>query len=87
MAAADLEKCAFMGNDFKNEISIVRLINDMVMVSKTLYKQISRYNHFDSRAKLLSPDPINFPSLFELQKIYQTKDSASEKSDDIKSAA
>ncbi|AZZ35547.1 hypothetical protein CIK05_01600 [Bdellovibrio sp. qaytius] len=89
-AANELQKCDFMGTDFKNEISIVRLINDMVMVSKALAKQTNRYNHFDRRAKLQAPEPINFSSLFELQKVYKNKDAndiLNEKSDDAKSAA
>jgi len=62
----------------------------MVMVSKSLHKQTSRYNHFDRRAKLLAPDPISFSSLFELQKVYKNKDAndiLNEKPDESKSAA
>lgn len=90
-AATDSDKCDFMGTDFKNEINIVRLINDMVMVSKNLTKQASRYNHFDRRSKISTPDPINFSSLFELQKVYKSTEANNEglieKPDDIKSAA
>ncbi|MES2803756.1 MAG: hypothetical protein V4654_14785 [Bdellovibrionota bacterium] len=89
-SASDIEKCDFMGTDFKNEINIVRLINDMVVVSKTLSKQTGRYNHFDRRAKLLSPDPIAFSSLFELQKVYKNKDAddlIGKTTDEAKSAA
>lgn len=73
-SAVDTDKCDFMGADFKNEINIVRLINDMVVVSKTLNKHTSRYNNFNRRAKMVSPEPISFPSLFELQKVYTNKD-------------
>lgn len=88
-ATNGIQQCDFMGADFKNEISIVRLINDMVMVSKSLSKQTSRYNNFDRRAKLQSPEPINFSSLFELQKVYKNKDAndtLNEKSEDAKAA-
>lgn len=88
-AVTDGDHCDFMGTDFKNEINIVRLINDMVMVSKSLAKQTGRYNHFDRRAKLALPDPISFSSLFELQKVYKNKDAneiLNEKSEE-KSAA
>lgn len=90
VAPNDLDKCDFMGTDFKNEINIVRLINDMVIVSKTLSKQTIRYNHFDRRAKMSSPEPITFSSLFELQKVYKNKNTNEdliEKADDTKSAA
>ncbi len=72
-----------------NEINIVRLINDMVMVSKSLAKQTNRYNNFDRRAKLQAPEPINFSSLFELQKVYKNKEASevmNEKLDDAKAA-
>lgn len=89
-AAADTDKCDFMGTDFKNEINIVRLINDMVLVSKALSKHASRYNNFDRRAKILAPEPISFASLFELQKVYKNKDANDDlidKTSDEKSAA
>lgn len=89
--AIDTDKCDFMGTDFKNEINIVRLINDMVVVSKALSKHTSRYNHFDRRAKMMAPEPISFASLFELQKVYKNKDANDDliekTSDDAKSAA
>lgn len=71
--AQDTHQSDFMGTDFKNEINIVRLINDMVIVSKTLNKQVIRYNHFDRRAKMIAPEPINFTSLFELQKVFKNQ--------------
>ncbi len=74
----DIDKCDVMGADFKNEINIVRLINDMVAVSKTLSKQVSRYNNFDRRSKVNSPEPINFASLFELQKVFKNKEANDE---------
>lgn len=87
----DVDKCDFMGSDFKNEINIVRLINDMVTVSKTLNKQVSRYNHFDRRAKMIAPEPINFTSLFELQKVFKNQNASDELierlPEDAKSAA
>lgn len=89
-ATTDADKCDFMGTDFKNEINIVRLINDMVIVSKALSKQTTRYNNFDRREKLQSPEPITFSSLFELQKVYKNKNASDdliEKTDDTKSAA
>lgn len=87
----DADQCDFMGTDFKNEINIVRLINDMVTVSKTLNKQVSRYNHFDRRAKMIAPEPINFTSLFELQKVFKNQNASEELierlPEDAKSAA
>lgn len=88
-AINDPDKCDFMGSDFKNEINIVRLINDLVTVSKALNRQINRYNHFDPRAKLQAPDPISFASLFELQKVFKNKDASEaliEKPEEAKAA-
>lgn len=90
-SALPTDKHDFMGTDFKNEINIVRLINDMVMVSKTLAKQVGRYNHFDRRAKMATPEPINFASLFELQKVFKSPEANDELierlPEDAKSAA
>lgn len=73
------DKYDFMGTDFKNEINIVRLINDMVAVSKALAKQVNRYNHFDrSTKKMVLPEPINFASLFELQKVFKNQEASDE---------
>lgn len=89
--AHDPAQTDFMGSDFKNEINIVRLINDMVTVSKTLNKQVNRYNHFDRRAKMIAPEPINFTSLFELQKVFKNQNASDELierlPEDAKSAA
>jgi hypothetical protein len=70
----EANQCDFMGVDFKNELSIVRTINDLVSVSKTLHKQTTRYNHFDRRARLQVFEPINFPSLYELQKVFKSEE-------------
>jgi len=63
-----------MGADFKNEINIVRLINDMVSVSKVLNKTITKYNNFDRKVRLPQKESINFTSLFELQKVFKNED-------------
>jgi len=66
-----------MGTDFKNEINIVRLINDMVSVSKVHCKMIAKYNNFDKKIKIPQKESINFTSLFELQKVFKNEDGAS----------
>lgn len=70
----EYEKCDFMSGDFKNEINIVRLINDMVSVSKTLHKHYERYNNLSRGAKREVPPPINFDSLIELQQVFKIKE-------------
>lgn len=68
------EKYDFMGTDFKNEIYIIRLINDVVAVSKTLTKQITRYNSLERKISIAPVEPVYFRSLFELQKVFLNKD-------------
>lgn len=70
----EYEKCDFMSGDFKNEINIVRLINDMVSISKTLHKHYERYNNLSRGAKREVPAPINFDSLIELQQVFKIKE-------------
>lgn len=71
---AETEKCDFMCTDFKNEINIVRLINDMVSVSKTLTKQVERFNSLNGRVKRSVPATITFDSLMELQQVFKIKE-------------
>lgn len=66
-----------MGTDFKNEINIVRLINDMVSVSKVHSKMITKYNNFDKKVRIPQKESIYFTSLFELQKVFKNEDSTS----------
>jgi hypothetical protein len=80
--AAESKQIDFMGTDFKNEISIVRLINDMVSISKTLHTLLARYRHFERGIKIKLMEPINFPSLFELQKIFNVEISTSDSDSD-----
>jgi len=63
-----------MGTDFKNEIMIARLINDLVSVSKIMNKMITKYNNFDKKSKLQLREAIYFTSLFELQKVFKAED-------------
>lgn len=68
----------FMGTDFKNEINIVRVINDMIMISRALNKQLNKLYTFERRSKNNIPEPISFPSLFELQKVFKNGHAADE---------
>lgn len=64
-----------MGTDFKNEINIARIINDLVSISKILNKVIVRYNNFDKKTKIQTRESIYFTSLFELQKVFKSAES------------
>lgn len=68
---ANADTADFMGDDFKNEIQIVRTISDMALVSRALSKQIYKFNHFDKRISIQPQEPINFPSMFELQRVFR----------------
>ena len=75
-----------MGTDFKNEITIARLINDLVSVSKIMNKMISKYNNFDKKSKIPVRESIYFTSLFELQKVFKVEDLDSHKSNNKNAA-
>ncbi len=68
---ASADTADFMGDDFKNEIQIARTISDMALVSRTLSKQIYKFNHFDKRISIQPQESINFPSMFELQRVFR----------------
>ena len=68
---ANADTADFMGDDFKNEIQIVRTISDMALVSRALSKQIYKFNHFDKRISIQPQESVNFPSMFELQRVFR----------------
>ncbi len=69
---ANADTADFMGDDFKNEIQIARTISDMALVSRALCKQIYKFNHFDKRISIQPQESVNFPSMFELQRVFRT---------------
>ncbi len=68
---ANADTADFMGDDFKNEIQIARTISDMALVSRALSKQIYKFNHFDKRISIQPQESVNFPSMFELQRVFR----------------
>lgn len=68
---ANADTADFMGDDFKNEIQIARTISDMALVSRALSKQIYKFNHFDKRVSIQPQEAVNFPSMFELQRVFR----------------
>lgn len=68
---ANADTADFMGDDFKNELQIARTISDMALVSRALSKQIYKFNHFDKRISIQPQESVNFPSMFELQRVFR----------------
>lgn len=65
------QKVDFMGNDFKNELTIARTINDMVSVSRVWCRLILKYNNLERKNKLPYVEPIQFNSMFELHRVFK----------------
>lgn len=63
----------FIGTDIKNELNIVRIINDLVSISKTLQRQVTKFNHLERKNKVPYKEVISFPSYFELQRVLHYK--------------
>lgn len=70
----------FMGTDFKSEISILRIIKDMVELSTILNKRIDAYNIVNPKNPLSTVNSLYFPSLAEVNRVFKTeiKDSNAE---------
>ncbi|MBC7419165.1 MAG: hypothetical protein H7328_00420 [Bdellovibrio sp.] len=60
----------FMSNDFKNEISIIRLIKDISSLSARLNKRSDSYNLTNQSAKLATVDNLIFTSMIEVNRIF-----------------
>ena len=75
----------FMGTDFKSEISIIRIIKDMVEVSIILNNRVDAYNILNPKAPIANVNNLVFPSLSEVNRIFKTEHT--KLSDDTSEAA
>lgn len=75
----------FMGTDFKSEISIIRVIKDMVEISLILNKRVDAYNILNPKAPIQNVNPLIFPSMSEVNRIF--KNEGNQFSDDPAEAA
>ena len=63
----------FMGTDFKNELSIIRLIKDMVEISAMLNKRIEIYNEANLKTPMNKVSTLLFPSFVEVNRVFAGK--------------
>ncbi len=76
----------FMGTDFKSEISIIRVIKDMVEISKVLHRRIQAYNSSNPRNPIAEVMSIHFPSLAEVNMVFK-KEQINSEDDSAETAA
>ncbi len=63
----------FMGTDFKSEISIIRLIKDMVEISIILNKRVDAYNTLNPKSPIPNVNPLAFLSMSEVNRIFRAE--------------
>lgn len=75
----------FMGTDFKSELSIIRVIKDMVEISAIVNRKVEAYNLVNQKSPLPLANPLNFPSMVEVNRVF--KKEATVTDDDAAEAA
>ena len=63
----------FMGTDFKNEISILRHIKEMVEISSHLNKRIEAYNQANVKNPIPQVNILTFHSLIEVNRVFRNE--------------
>lgn len=61
----------FMGTDFKNELSIIRLIKDMVETTLQLNERIIFYNRLNKKSKYKPTEELIFSSLSDVNRVFR----------------
>lgn len=67
------ENPEFMTTDIKNEFTIVKIIHEMITVSKTLKKKIEDFNFTHPKSPIALPQVIQFASISEIKKIFSNE--------------
>ncbi len=63
----------FMGTDFKSEIAILRLIKEIVEVSRVINKRIENYNLANPKQPIAQVNTLTFPALAEVNRVFMNK--------------
>lgn len=67
------ENPEFMTTDIKNEFTIIKIIHEMITVSKALKKKIEDFNYTHPKTPINIPQVIQFASITEVKKIFSTE--------------
>lgn len=70
---APQETPEFMTTDIKNEFTIIKIIHEMIIVSKTLKKKIEDFNFTHHKTPISIPQVIQFASIAEIKKIFSSE--------------
>lgn len=81
----EIGKEDFMGTDFKSELSIIRVIKDMVEISALVNRKIEAYNLSNQKASLPLANNLNFPSMTEVNRVFKKEKTIAD--DDTSEAA
>lgn len=72
----------FMTTDIKNEFTIIKIIHEMITVSKALKKKIEDFNYTHPKTPINIPQVIQFASITEVKKIFSNETPISVKTED-----
>lgn len=76
------ENPEFMTTDIKNEFTIIKIIHELITVSKTLKKKIEDFNYTHPKSPIQIPQVIQFASIAEVKKIFSNDTAALSKTED-----
>lgn len=68
----------FMGTDFKNELSIIGLIKEMVETTQQLNERIIFYNRLNKKSKYKTTEELIFNSLSDVNRVFRENSPQSE---------
>lgn len=60
----------YMGPDYKNELSIIRVIKEITELTSILNNRIDNYNFINAENKIAKSDPLVFPALIEVNRVF-----------------
>ena len=72
----------FMTTDIKIEFTIIKIIHEMIVVSKSLKKKIEDFNFTHHKTPINVPLVIQFASIAEIKKIFSSEAPALQKTED-----
>ncbi len=63
----------YMGTDLKSEVHILRLIKEMVDVSKVLNKRIENFNFANPKQQIARVNPLTFPAMADVNRAFKNR--------------
>ena len=81
----EVDENSYMSTDFKTEMDIIRIIKEMIELSKRINDRVETYNR-TSTQKLKNVDELSFGSITEIHRVFKaaTDDATDDAKDDAK---